>query len=345
MNKTKTVFIVTFLVIIAFMLILSFYFTRAKNKKLIYLYGLGQPISRSINEEPPNAAIEIRFTKDDSKIITLLNNGKVELWDLSNKTKELISKTNKVFSYCADKNILVTSENNNIYLTDIISGNKRSLTRGKYQLASVDKNCEHLALIGDGNEVYVWNLKSNLLKSKLRTTLPARNGIAISPDGTKVAAAEGIYHEDKRRHETLIEVWDVASGNKGPVLTYDKRNSRLIVGVWNILFSSDSSKLLFDTQSSAESGIMLIDIQGSTVFEKSGFKSYWMRAADFNIDKNYLATGDEERNLVVWDLGSKEIGFYNKLPEVVESVSFSTSGSIIAAGIADSTIQVFRAEK
>ncbi|HSG30636.1 MAG TPA: hypothetical protein VLB82_03730 [Thermodesulfobacteriota bacterium] len=346
MNKTKAVFIFSFVVIVAFILILSIYLTKAKNQKLTYLYGLGEKVSRSANEEPPTAAIEIEFNKDDSKIITLLNNGDVEQWDLTKKTKESVAKTNRVFSYCADKDMLVTSENDTIYLTDIVSRNKRSLTRGKYQLASVDKKCEYLALIGDGSEeVYVWNLKSNSLKAKYRTKLPARNGLALSPDGSKVAVAEGVYHEDKRMHETLIEVWDISSGNKEPILKYDKRESGLIVGVWNIFFSSDSNKIVFDTQHQAESGIRLIDLQGNTIFEESGFKSYWMRASAFNSDKGHLATGDEERNVAIWNISSKAIGFYNKMPDVVESVSFSHNGSLIAAGIADSTIQVFSTEK
>ncbi|NIX15175.1 MAG: hypothetical protein GWN11_04685, partial [Candidatus Dadabacteria bacterium] len=289
--------------------------------------------------------IEIEFNKDDSKIITLLNDGDVQLWDLTKKTKESVTKTKQVFSYCSAKDLLVTSENDNIYLTNIISHNKRSLTRGKYQLASVDRKCEYLALIGDDSEVYIWNLKTNLLKAKFKSTLPPRNGLALSPDGSKVAVAEGVYHEDKRMHETLIEVWDVKSGNKEPILKYDKRDSGLIVGVWNIFFSSDSNKLVFDTQLKAKSGIRLIDLQGNTIFEESGFKSYWMRAADFNSDKGFLATGDEEKNVAIWNISSKAIGFYNKMPDVVESVSFSHSGSIIAAGIADSTIQVFSTEK
>ncbi len=209
----------------------------------------------------------------------------------------------------------------------------------------MDSDCNTAALSTGGSELEIWDLKSNILKHKIKTLLPIRNGLAVSPDGQKVAAAEGIYHEDKRLHETLIELWDISSANRKPVLSYDKRSSGLIVGVWNILFTPDSKKIVFDTQLRTESGIMLIDLEGKTIFEKSGFKSYWMRAADFNSDKNFLATGDEERNLVVWDVNTKGIGFYNKLPEVVESVSFSNNGDMIAAGIADSTVQVFSTDK
>ncbi|NIT14262.1 MAG: hypothetical protein GTN99_08510 [Candidatus Dadabacteria bacterium] len=184
-----------------------------------------------------------------------------------------------------------------------------------------------------------------MIKAKFNSAMPVRNGLALSPDGTKVAAAEGVYHEDKHLHETLIEVWDVASGSTKPIFKYDKRNNGIVVGVWNILFSADSAMIAFDTQSAGESGITLMGLDGNTTFAKSGFKSYWMRAADYFDAKNYLATGDEQRNLVVWDIKTKGIGFYNKLPEVVESVSFSNDGSMLAAGIADSTIQVFSTEK
>jgi len=345
MNKTKIVFISAFLIIVAFILILSFYFTRAKSKKLNYLYQLGEKVSRQANEEPENAAIKIGFNSDGSKIITLLNNGRIELWDLNEKSMTLLTETDKLFSYCASEDLLITKINNEIYIIDIHSGHKKLLTNGEYELASMDKNCETLALSSGTNEIEIWDLKSKILKSKIKTALPVRNGLAISSDGQKVAAAEGIYHKDKRRHETIIEIWDLASANQQSILKYDKRQSGAVAGVWNIFFTSDNKNIVFDTQSSAESGIMLLDLEGNTIFEKSGFKSYWMRSADSHVNKNYLATGDEEKNIAVWDINSKGIGFYSKVNEVVESISFSNDGSLIAAGLADSTIQVFSTDK
>jgi len=345
MNKTKIVFISAFLIIVAFILILSFYFTRAKSKKLNYLYQLGEKVSRSVNEEPENAAIKIGFNSDGSKIITLLNNGRIELWDLNEKSMTLLTETDKLFGYCASEDLLITKINNEIYIIDIHSGHKKLLTNGEYELASMDKNCETLALSSGDSEIEIWDLKSKILKSKIKTALPVRNGLAISSDGQKVAAAEGIYHKDKRRHETIIEIWDLASANQQSILKYDKRQSGAVAGVWNIFFTSDNKNIVFDTQSSAESGIMLLDLEGNTIFEKSGFKSYWMRSADSHVNKNYLATGDEEKNIAVWDINSKGIGFYSKVNEVVESISFSNDGSLIAAGLADSTIQVFSTDK
>ncbi len=345
MNKTKIVFISAFLIIVAFILILSFYFTRAKSKKLNYLYQLGEKVSRSVNEEPENAAIKIGFNSDGSKIITLLNNGRIELWDLNEKSMTLVTETDKLFGYCASEDLLITKINNEIYIIDIHSGHKKLLTNGEYELASMDKNCETLALSSGTNKIEIWDLKSKILKSKIKTALPVRNGLAISSDGQKVAAAEGIYHKDKRRHETIIEIWDLASANQQSILKYDKRQSGAVAGVWNIFFTSDNKNIVFDTQSSAESGIMLLDLEGNTIFEKSGFKSYWMRSADSHVNKNYLATGDEEKNIAIWDINSKGIGFYSKVNEVVESISFSNDGSLIAAGLADSTIQVFSTDK
>lgn len=345
MNKTKLVFIISFLIITAFVLILSYYFSRAKNKKLTYLFELGEKVSRQINEEPANAAVVLRFNRDDTKIITLLNNGRVELWDLNRKTRTILTETVGLFSYCAAKDLLITKNNDQVYLVDIVSDYKRLITTGNYKLASVDKSCKTAALSTGTNEIEIWDLTSTALKSKIKTTLPVRNGLALSADAKIVAAAQGVYHKDRNRHETIIEIWDLASEYELPILKYDKRDTGTVVGVWNIFITSDNNKVGFDTQSSAESGIMLIDLDGNTVFEKSGFKSYWMRASDYNLVNNLLATGDEENNLVVWDINSEGIGFYNKMAEVVESVSFSNDGSLIAAGIADSTIQVFSADK
>ena len=344
-KHSKLVFTISFLVIVIFFILLSNYLRIAKQKKAFLLFELGQSVSRSLNKEPENAAIEIRFNNDDTKIITLLNSGKIELWDLKEKTKKLISQTDHVYSYCPNNDLIVTKKNNGIYLTDINSNNNEVLTNGEYKLSSIDKSCKTLALSKGNNIVEIWNLETRKLISIFKTSLPVRNGIAISSDGLKLAAAEGIYHEKINKHETIIELWDIKKNNSEPVLRYDEKEKGLIMGVWNILFTDDNNKIIFDTQSAAESGIMLIDKQGNTLFEKSGFKSYWMRSTAFNNIRNYLATGDENNNLVVWDLNSKGIAFYTKVGGVVESLAISNDGKLLAAGLADSRIQVFNINK
>lgn len=341
MNKTKIIFISTFLFIIAFLLILSFLYMKAKKNRLVFLYELGESTVRRIDQEPENATVELRFLKDDSQLIALLNNGNVVLWDLSKKTSSQITTTDGLFDFCPMQNLLITTKDKVVELMDIESGYEVAFNKGDYKYASIDKLCNTAAMSRADNEVEIWDIKSKTMKSKIQTTMPVRNGLAMSADGQKVAAAEGIYHEDKHRHETMIEVWDIASVAKEPVLVYDDRENRLTAGVWNLRFSSNGHRLGFDTHVNAESGVKLIDLHGNTLFEKSGFKSFWMRALDLYSDKNKLAMGDEEGNLVVWDVSSQGIGLYTKLPDTVESVSFSNDGSLIAAGSGDSTIHIF----
>ena len=107
MNKAKIFFTVTFTIIVAFIVILTLYYSKALKKKIHLLYQLGTPVPRSENVEPDYAAIEIKFSSDDSKLITLLNNGNMELWNLETKTKVTVFNTDSLFSYCKSNNSII----------------------------------------------------------------------------------------------------------------------------------------------------------------------------------------------------------------------------------------------
>ena len=339
MNKSKLVFIGTFAIMVAFILTLSIFYSRAIKKKLHFEYQLGEEIAAPKDKEPDSAAVKMNFNESGSRLITLLNNGNIDIWDLSNQKKTVSYSTDSVFSYCRVNDYIIVSDKDDIFYIDVNNGEKFRLTGGKYNYSSIDDNCDKLALAGQDNKIEIWNLVQPGIIATISTSLPVRNGLDISPDGSLVAAAEGIYHEDENRHETMIEMWKLDLGKTyklGSVKGY------AVAGVWNLFFSPENSSLIFDTQLSAQSGVAISDLEGNTVFDKSEFDSFWTRAIAVSPDGNILATGDEKGNLVLWNLNTKEIKSYYRLGDVIESLAFSKNGSLLAAGLANSTIQVFQ---
>lgn len=342
MNKSKIIFVGTFVIMVVFILTLSLFYSRAVKKKMHFLYQLGQEISRPEDTEPEKSSIELVFSNNGTKIITLLNNGNIDIWDLNNQKIAVSFKTDSIFSYCAQNDYIFIEKDGDIYLVDINNGDRFKLTSGKYRYSSIDKECNRLALSGSDHVIEIWSLTEPKILNKFKSELPVRNGLSLSPDGSIVAAAEGIYHENENRHETKIETWRLESNDGRNTVKLNSVSSDHIAGVWNIFFSPDSARLIYDTQKSAESGISITDLQGNVIFEKNDLDSFWTRALAISPDGDTLASGDEKGNLVLWDVNTKEIKSYYRLGEVIESLGFSDNGAMLAAGLANSTIQVFQ---
>jgi WD40 repeat protein len=343
MNKSKIVFVSTIVIILAFIVIMTLYYSKAVKKKMHFMFQLGEQISRPHDDiEPEYAAIEIKFSNDDSKIITLLNNGDINIWDLDKQDKKMAFHTNSIFSFCSLNDFIIVTEGELVLSVDINTYDKFKLTTGKYKFSTIDKDCNRLALSDGAHEIEVWNLLGPKLLNKIKSELPIRNGLSISPNGAFVAAAEGIYDSTRNNHETIIEIWKLDTGKSQLIQKLDKRRDGLITGVWNIFYSPDNEKLIYDTQISAESGVSISDLKGDNVFEKSKFDSYWTRALAISPDGKTLASGDEKGNLVLWDIETQEIKSYYRMGDVIESLAFSNNGTELAAGLANSTIQVFK---
>ena len=321
MNKSKIVFIGTFLIMLLFILTLSFFYSRAIKKKMHFLFQLGEEISRPKDTEPENAPIEISFANDGSKIISLLKNGNINVWNLDDQKKSVSYKTGSIFSYCVQNDYLITENDGVIYSVDINNGDRFKLTNGKYKYSSIDHKCDRLALSDSDSDIEVWSLTEPKMLVKIKSELPVRNGLSISPDGSMISAAEGIYHENENRHETKIETWKLKPNNGIDAFRLNLVSSNIIAGVWNIFFSPDSSRIIYDTHESEQSGIAISDLEGNIMFEKNNLDSYWTRALAISPDSNILASGDENGNLVIWDI---------------------TNSSMLAAGLGNSTIQVFK---
>ena len=197
-----------------------------------------------------------------------------------------------------------------------------------------------LAVVGDFGRVDLWSLQGTPTSTTLLTALPARNGLAVSNDGSMIAAAEGSYSDDGG-HTAVIEVW--RRGEAERVLHIDEGAAGVVLGVWGVVFSLDGSLLAADTQKDGRSGLRVWEIpSGRVVVASDGFNSYWVRALAFSPDGAYLASGDEKGTIWIRGIadatGTRHIGRSG----VVQSLAFSRDGQYLAVGNWDSTVEFWR---
>lgn len=360
-------------------LILTFCFLcfSAEATTLESAFQLGEKHPPRLDKLLPNVASRITFDKYSTKLIVHEMGGSIVEWDIRKRQKRVICivEEGQWSAYSSRINsIVIPKANVGISVLKISNGNGIKLRKtckdfqfinvgcelmGEYQNGFFSSDSHLVALTAGGNEIELWRFSYASIRSKknkqnkieitpwkvhnLKTQLPVRNGLAISPGKRLVAAAEGTYRSGEG-HLTMIEIWDAREG-KQPIRVF---NTGEILGVWNLIFSDNGKLLAVDTQLNAMSGIRVWDVNsGAELLYKSGFEAYWTRSLAFAPNKmsrstEYLASGDEKGNLRIWEIPDGDSTMWVNYPTGIQALAFSPNGEYLAVALWDTTIQVLR---
>lgn len=195
------------------------------------------------------------------------------------------------------------------------------------------------AVARSGGAEAVWVLDDDGASHDLTAEAPVSYGLTLG--GRRVAAGIGGY--GPQGHRTAVQVWDLdAPGGATRVLPALERHP--IVGVWNLHLASDGATLVADTQRGARSGFVVLRMpDGDVVLERDGFDAYWTRAVALGPNGRRVATGDEKGQIRLWDVARNEqVGGRQIYGAVVQSIAFSPDGRLVAVGLSDDRLLVFR---
>ena len=286
----------------------------------------------------PRVARQIVYSSDNTKIISKLENGHVEQWDLETRVEKYITTTKDLFAYSPTRNlILVRKENDDVTLIALYTNQETVLTNGAFENGSLSANGEFVVLSRGDKEIDIWDADQKLLVKHLKAVEPVRNGLAISYDGQYVAAAEGTYR-DGEGHRTKIEVWNIKGDTPADLI-----DTGIILGVWNLHFSPDASMLAADSQIEAKAGIRVWERSTrKQLLKKDLPKAYWARTVTFALGGKCIALGDESGVIGLWNIKeNKELFLMEIVQTGIESLAFSHDGRYMAVGLFDSTVQIW----
>ena len=159
------------------------------------------------------------------------------------------------------------------------------------------------------------------------------DGIAISPDGTKlvISSSSHAYQES-----ALCGIWPQAT-----CLQVVEEYSEWW-DIWSVDFSPDGTRLATGV---GDGMARIYDVTSGhrnllyTVIASD--RGLSVRSVDFNQDGTRLVTGSVDGKVMVWDPATGlEVGPQMKVPCVVVDVKFNPDGTLIAAGCDDSTAHV-----
>jgi WD40 repeat protein len=157
---------------------------------------------------------------------------------------------------------------------------------------AVSPNGSWIASGDDAASVKLWNTQTGCLAFTLNTESNQINALAFSPDN-KLLASSGVKYGSL--HETPVELWDVASGQKvlrisDPTETVDFLRFSPY-GRWLGIGARAGSVMIWDLQRGAEARTL----------------SPANKAVAFSSQGNWVATGGMDNALTFWELPSGRI--------------------------------------
>jgi len=300
---------------------------------------LGAPGPHNAQARSPGLAMGLVFSGDGSRVIARQENGDIVAWGLASGAPHRLGHTTGPFGYCAKDDVLLSSDGAGVALTSLSDGQARTLGRAPADYAALSEDCTTLAVAAkDATRISTWRLSPELRFLPVETQQPIRNGLAISPDGVRLAAATGTY-SDAAGHDANLEIFVIPPW--GPASAGPSVNDGLIVGMWRIAFSPDGALLYAGTQSEGKAGLRAFStVDGAAHWGYDGFEANWVRGLAISPDGAILATGDENGMLRLWDGATGELLYEGWTGLPVQSLAFSPDGSMLAVGLWDATIGV-----
>lgn len=310
------------------------YLSAGRSDVLSFAQIIGAPAAARKQEPLPGLATHIAFSADGRSVIARQNDGKVVAWNRDDETGRLLAYTKGAFAYCAGAEKLIISNESAAVALSLGDGGFEPVAQGPHDHAAFSEDCETLALArADTPEVRL--LRQPEKDERLKTAQPVRNGLSLSPDGAHLAAAGWVDTEAGARR-TTIEVFDLDDSGPEARLVAD---GDAVTGLWAMQFEPKGKGLFLGSQIFGQSGLRRIDPStGTVVWGHNGFESYWVRGLAVAPGGTYLATGDEQGWLRLWDTETGILLAERRTSQVIEAVAFSPDGMWLAVSLWDGTI-------
>jgi WD40 repeat protein len=270
------------------------------------------PASDSIDAQVPSAIQSIGFSPDGQTLASCAWHNQVVLWNTDTKTiqQKLKTKLDGLRSLAFSPNgryLAGGGDNQQSQVWDLSTGESIARLKGhaqSIQVVAFSPDGQSLATGSEDKTVVIWGLKPPGIKSTIKPTtdripqLQTLRGydywvqaIAVSPDGTRVAAAGD---------DGSIRLWPQPQA--WPT-TVPQLLSQHHCRLWALEFSPDGQWL---ASAGDDKNVQLWDVQKRRTIATFPHDD-WVRTLAFSPDGQWLATGSTDQKIRLWNVRSRKL--------------------------------------
>lgn len=212
---------------------------------------------------------------------------------------------------------------------------------------------------GDGGEVNVWDLRTGKLLDKLAVSDSDVTGVAVSSDGTLIAACA----DDDESPE--IKIWDartlkllrtlkghntgiyeVAFSPRGNLLASGGRDKTIILwdaatgrvirrleghedSITSIVFSHDGATLA-SAGAAGDKTVRLWEVRTGKLLRTFEGHTDWVTSAALSPGGGVLASASRDKNIILWNAATGTKRLMLPQPEMIYELAFSPDGKTLA---------------
>jgi WD40 repeat protein len=298
----------------------------------------GEPTRRYAHQQ---GGMRLRFSPDGKSLVCACMDGSVQRWDA-----ETGAELPRLTGY-----------------------------RGWVNEIAFAPGCQSLALAGaDSQVIQLWDLNTGQQRSVAAGHQSKVNAIAFSPDGKLLATCGGDWHDQDQtiylwdaatgkeirrltghagkiwclqfsadgkllasgsEKESVLRVWDVATGQEQAKLKRERQTDREAqeCRVSAVAWSADGRLLV----SGHDQGLLFLwDYETGAPPRWCGWHEGIIHSVAFSPNGKYLLSGSADRTVRLWDVASgEELRRFGDSTETVRCVAYAPDGRLIAASLGD----------
>ena len=181
---------------------------------------------------------------------------------------------------------------------------------------------------GAAGEVRIWEVISGRETLVLGDHSDTINGVAFSPDGTKLATASA---------DKTLKLWDLTKPQK-PLATGKEHSDAL----WGVAWSPDGKYI---ASCSADRSVKIWDaLTLKRLYTLSGHEDV-VYSVEFSPDSKFLLSASADKTARIWSVGADggtQTGVLGGHSHSVISATYASNGTLIATASADKTVRLWK---